>query len=109
MGIDREDFILPSVDEIMDEIDNGFEIVIHNDPKICMVNGGSTSVWKKNDEYLIFSEGQNWRDQENTEISEEKLRKMFEEILSEAESEREGHEDFSDFDEDDKIIEIYTD
>lgn len=108
MGIDREDFILPSIDEIMDEINNGNQIVICNDPKICMINGGSTSVWKKNNDYLIFSEGQNWRDQENTEISEEKLRKMFEEILEEAEKEREDHEDFSEFDEEDKIIEIYT-
>ena len=68
------------VDRIMNRLRNGEEIIIRDDPRISMVNGGNTRIWLYDDvephRFKEYSSGCNWSDQESTVLSEKRVREI---------------------------------
>jgi len=68
-------------EDLMKEIDEGHLVFLMNDSDISMVNGGNTEYGKDEDGYYQFSSGQNWRDQEKTYHSKEKIIESLKEAI----------------------------
>ena len=49
---------------------NDGDIWIFRDSSISMVGGGATEIKKRDDSFYQFSQGPNWRDQEETYIAD---------------------------------------
>jgi len=75
-----------SAEDLLEAIDDGKKVIICNDPKISMVNGGNTLCSKDEEGYFIFSSGQNWWDQANTYISQERMLKRLQKALESVEA-----------------------
>lgn len=81
-----------SGNDLLEYIDDYLIVILHNDPKINMVNGGSTIYYKTNDNYFMFSEGQNWRDIEETLLDKDMLVKFLEKAIEAVEDDFEKYE-----------------
>lgn len=68
-------------EDLLKEIKSGNSIFLMNDPDICMINGGHTQYSKDSEGFFIFSEGQNWRDQEKTYKSKKDMLRLLQNAL----------------------------
>jgi len=80
------------VDDLLEEIENEKHVRIENDPSISMCNGGHTDFWKTENEYRMFSEGQNWNDQEETIISLDTLKRLLQQAIENVAADFEKYE-----------------
>lgn len=79
--------------DLLDEIKSGYSIFLMNDPDIAMINGGNTQFSKDDKEdFFIFSEGQNWRDQEKTYKSKEEMLRLLQKALNHVDSDFDKYE-----------------
>lgn len=80
------------VRDLLDEIKKGYSVFLMNDPDISMINGGYTQYAKDEEGYYLFSEGQNWRDQEKTYKSKKDMLRLLQKALDYVEADFDKYE-----------------
>lgn len=69
-------------DELIFYLNEENEILVRNDPRINMMNGGDSIIKKiGEDQFSYFSSGQNWTDQSAEIYNTEQMKSILDEIL----------------------------
>jgi len=69
------------IEDLINEIKIARIVVLKNNPRISMANGGDTSFYEENGDFYSFSSGQNWSDQARQHLTREEMIERLQEAL----------------------------